>query len=78
MDDLHTDGAYALIKNGKIVDVFTFDHGPPHSPDETWLPVDKTEDSEPFNPRFHSRGFPTYRIDGTRVKRIFQILRKAG
>ena len=75
---LHTEGAYALIKDGKIVDVFTFDTGAPNEPDETWLPVTRTEDSEPLtDPRTQSRGFATYRIEGDHAVRVFQI-RKAG
>ena len=73
---IHTDGAYAFIKDGKIVDVLTFDKTPHFDPTETWLPVDKTEDSEPFNPTVHARGFPTYKIDGNRVIRTFQIVRR--
>lgn len=78
MDSLHTDGAYALIKDGKIVDVFTFDNGPPNDPDETWLPVNKTEDSQTFEPAVHSRGSAAYRIDGNRVIRTFQVITRKG
>lgn len=73
----HTDGAYALIKNGQIADVVTFDRGAPSDPDEVWLPVSETEDSEPFvDPRVQSRGFATYRIEGDHVVRTFQVTRR--
>jgi hypothetical protein len=78
MTNLHTDGAYALIRDGKIVDVFTFDHGPPNDPNEVWLPVNKTEDSQQFVPGIHSRGHATYRIDGNRVIRTFQVISRKG
>ena len=72
----HTDGAYALLRNGQIVDVRVFDNGAPQDPGETWLPVTRTEDSEPLtDARTQSRGFPTYRIEGDHVVRVFQIKR---
>ena len=78
MDTPHTEGAYALVRDGKIIDVLVFDNGAPSDPDETWLPVLRTEDSEPFNPPMNSRGLPKYRIEGDHVVRVFQIIRKAG
>jgi hypothetical protein len=78
MDTPHTEGAYALVRDDKIIDVRVFDGGAPSGPDEMWLPVTRTEDSEPFIPNVTSRGFPTYRIEGDHAVRVFQIVRKAG
>ena len=78
MNSLHTEGAYALVKDGKIVDIHTFGPNTFFDPSETWLPVDKTEDSQTFEPAVHSRGAATYRIDGNRVIRTFQIISRKG